>query len=403
VPALLPPPTGRGVAAAWSALVVTVALLVGACAVPDAAPTPTPAPTATPAVNPYDGPGAVAGSGSGVKIGYVSYGDTVPFVKSVSDGIAEQVAVAGAQLVPCDAELNADKVRPCLKQLTEAGVQGVILFQLLIDPADACAELPASMPVIAVEYEHPCQKAYVGADDVTGGEIAGKAVGAYAKANWDCTYDALVTLDSSSAPERAGRRLTGLRDGFGSVCELKNELYQATADREDSAQKAVAGVLDSLPAANRIIVVGINDDGILGALAAAGAAGRNAAVFVSGQGGDPRVLDLIRADGQYIGDAGYRPERYGRTIVPALLDAIAGKSVPSPLMLVPVWLDATTIGTFYPSGSPAPGSPSPAPSAAPPATTAPSATATPVPSAQPSTSAAPSSAPPATPAPSPSG
>ena len=343
-----PPPTGRRPAPRPAALAVAVALLVGACAVPAAAPTPTPAPTATPGVNPYEEVGAAAGSGSGKKIGYLSYGDLVPFVKSVSDGIAEQARVAGAELVPCDAQLDPGQVRPCLQKLSEAGVQGVILFQLLIDPAEACAALPANLPVIAVEYEHPCQKAYVGADDVVGGEVAGKAVGAFAKAQWDCIYDAFVTLGSTAAPDRADKRLAGYRRGFATACELRNEQFQQTADREDNAKSAVAGVLGSLPSAKRILVVGINDDGILGALAAATAAGRGTDVFVSGQGGDPRVRDLIRAGGQYIGDAAYRPEHYGRTAVPALLDAIAGKTVSGPFMLAPVWLDAKTIGTIYP-------------------------------------------------------
>ncbi|MBP1706055.1 MAG: ribose transport system substrate-binding protein, partial [Chloroflexi bacterium] len=315
----------RRAAAAWSVLAVTVALLVGACAVPDASPTSTPAPTATPAVNPYDSAGAVAGSGSGVKLGYISYGDIVPFVKSVSDGIREQAEVAGAELFECDAALDQEKLRTCLKQVAESGVKGVILFQpLLIDPAEACGLLPATMPVIAVEYEHPCQKAYVGADDTAGGEIAGKAVGAYAKTEWGCTYDALVTLGSATAPERAQRRLDGFRRGLQTACEVKNEQHQSSADREDNSKVAVAGVLDSLTGATRILVAGMNDDGVLGALSAAADAGRQNAVFVSGQGGDSRVLDLIRAGGQYIGDAAYRPERYGRTIVPAMLDAIAG-------------------------------------------------------------------------------
>jgi ribose transport system substrate-binding protein len=269
-------------------------------------------------------------------------------VKRVSEGIAEQATLAGAELVTCDAQLDTERVRSCLKQLVEAGVKGVILFQLLIDPADACAEVPASLPLIAVEAEHPCQTAYVGANDVLGGEIAGAAFGSFAKASWGCSYDAFVTLGSTYAPERAERRLTGYRRGFATACEVKNEQYQQTADREDNSATAMAGVLGSLPAASRIVVVGMNDDGILGALDAAAEAGRQAAVFVSGQGGDSRVLGLIRAGGQYVGDAAYRPERYGRTIVPALLDAIAGTSVPSPLMLEPVWLDATTIGTIYP-------------------------------------------------------
>ena len=342
-----PPAVGRLAGLRPVLAVVAAALVVGACAVP-ATPLPSLAPSPTPPANPYDAAGVSAGSGSGLKIGYVSFGDQVPFVKAVSDGIAEQVATAGATLVPCDAGLEAGTVRKCIADLVAAGVQGLILFQLVVDPADACKAVPSTVPVIGVELDYPCQAAYVGADDFAGGETAGAAVGAYAKEQWSCTYDALVTLGSSSAPDRAQKRLEGFRRGFATSCEIHNEQHQQTADREDNAKTAMEGVLGSLPAATRLVVTGINDDGILGALAAAKAAGRETSVFVTGQGGEVRVRDLVRADGQYLGDAAYRPERYGRTIVPALLDAIAGKTLAGPFMLAPVWLDATTIGTIYP-------------------------------------------------------
>ena len=93
----------------------------------------------------------------------------------------------------------------------------------------------------------------------------------------------------------------------------------------------------------------MNDDGALGALDAAKAAGRQADVWVSGQGAEPRVRDLIRTNPNYLGDAAYFPERFGATIVPAMLDLIAGKPVPQLLLVEPAWVDSSTIGTIYPS------------------------------------------------------
>ncbi len=347
-----PARTGRPLRRARAyAVLAVLGLAVAACVGPveNAAPTPTLAPTPTPPANPYTG--AAAGSGAGVKLGYISFGDVIPFVKEVSDGIAAQATTAGADLVRCDAELEPSKVDACLQQLIDAGVKGVAVFQAMRDPAAVCAKLPSGVPLIAIEFGHDtCQKAYVGADDLAAGRLAGTKVGEFAKAKWSCQYDAWVSLESTAAPDRNQKRMEGYRLGFQSVCPgtLLNERVERSADRVEAAKTAMTDVLSAFAGKQKIIVVALNDDAVLGALQAAEAAGRSTDIWVSGQGGDSRVRDLIRTNENYIGDAAYRPELYGKTVVPALLDAIAGKTVVTPLLVEPVWLDATTIGALYP-------------------------------------------------------
>jgi len=333
------------------AIIAALGLAVAACLGPveSSAPTPTLVPTATPPANPY--PSATPANGAGVKIGYLSFGDVVVFVKGVSDGIAAEATATGADLVRCDAELDQSKVDACLQQLIDAGVQGVAVFQAMRDPAAVCAKLPSGMPLIAIEFPHDaCQKAYVGADDLAAGRLAGTKVGEFAKAKWSCQYDAWVSLESTAAPDRSQKRMEGYRLGFASVCPgaLLNERVEPSADRVETAKTALTAVLTEFAGKQKIIVVAMNDDGVLGALGAAEAAGRSTDVWVSGQGGDARVRDLIRTNANYIGDAAYRPELYGKTVVPALLDAIAGRPVVTPLLIEPAWLDATTIGAVYP-------------------------------------------------------
>ena len=339
-----------------AALLVIAALAVAACAPGGTAttpsPTPTLGPTTPPSANPYTG--ATQGSGAGIKLGYLAYGDIVPYAKAISDGITAQAATAGVSLVTCDANVDPTKVDGCMKELTGAGIKGLIQFQAsLKPPADVCAEVPAGMPVLAVGFpEDPCAATVVAADDLRAGQIAGAAVGAWVKAHWQCTYDAYVSLESSAVPDLNQLRMEGYRQGFMTVCPgpLTNEQIGASADRQDTARDAVAALLDTLPGRSRIIVVAMNDDGSLGALDAAKAAGREADVWVSGQGAEPRVRDLIRTDQHYLGDAAYFPERFGATIVPAILDMVAGKPVPKQLFIEPAWVDSTTIGSIYPPG-----------------------------------------------------
>ena len=80
--------------------------------------------------NPYFETGAVAGSGEGLKIGYISLGDSLPFVKLVSESIQEQADIAGVDLVFCDSMVDDAEALQCAQQMAVQEVQGVINFQL---------------------------------------------------------------------------------------------------------------------------------------------------------------------------------------------------------------------------------------------------------------------------------
>ena len=334
-----------------AALLAVVVLAAAAC-VPgggsQASPTPTLAPTPSPSANPYDG--VAQGAGAGVKLGYVSYGELVPYAFQVSEGIRAQVALAGAELVECDARLDPNRVADCMKQLAEAGVKGIIQFQAtLADPAVVCAMAPAGVPVLAVEFaQDPCAKTLVVADDLRAGQLAGRAVGEWVKAKWSCTYDAYVSFESTAAATKSRLRMEGYRQGFAAVCPIANDLIGRAIDTESTAKTAMTDLLGTLAGKTKIIVVAVNDDAAIGALAAARAAGREGDVWVSGQGGEERARELIRTNEHYLGDAAFFPERYGKTIVPAILDLVAGKTVQPLLLVEPAWLDASTIDGIYP-------------------------------------------------------
>ncbi len=342
----LQPRPGRVVA-----LVVVAALTAAACVPPtgdQASPTPTLSPTPSPSANPYTG--VTDGAGAGVKLGYVSFGESVPYVAQVSAGIRAQAALAGVELVACDAKLDANGVTDCMKQLVEAGVDGIIQFQAtLADPATACAAGPASAPVIAVEIaQPPCAASLVVADDLRAGQIAGRAVGAWVKEQWACTYDAYVSFESTAAAPKSRLRMEGYRQGFAESCPITNEQVGRAIDTRSAATTAMTDLLGKLPGASRIVVVAVNSDAALGALDAAEGASRTSDVWVSGQGAGEDVRAVIRSNEHYLGDAAYFPERFGATIIPALLDLVARKPVPAQLLVEPEWVDATTIDAIYP-------------------------------------------------------
>ena len=165
-----------------------------------------------------------AGSGEGLKLGYISLGDSVPFVKLVSDSIKREAEKAGAELVFCDSQVDGQKALDCARNFKTQGVQAYLNFQVDQKLSGAICEAGPQVPVIAIDIvQEPCQVAFMGAANEYAGNIAGEAIGKFAKDTWNCEYDAYVSLESTAAADANRLRMGGTRDGFTKYCEIKNE------------------------------------------------------------------------------------------------------------------------------------------------------------------------------------
>lgn len=293
--------------------------------------------------------GAKPGSGKGLKLGYISLGESVPFVRLVSNSIKAQAKIAGAQLVFCDSAIDAAKALDCVKNLKTQGVDGYLNFQLFQNAAGSICKAGPQVPVVSIDiHQKPCEKAFMGANNEYAGFIAGQAVGKYFKSKFTCQYDAFVTLESSAAGVVNDQRVGGIIKGFESVCgKVKNRRRLDGADRIDPARTKFADALTALPGMKRIIVGGLNDDGIEGALAAARTAGRVNDLYVTGQGADPSAWCEMKKNPQWIADAAYFPERYGEIGVPYLIKLIKGEKVPTDLLVPHTVITGKNIDRFY--------------------------------------------------------
>ena len=109
--------------------------------------------------NPYYETGAEADSGEGIKIGYISLGDSLPFVKLVSESIQEQADIAGVDLVFCDSMVDDAQALQCAQQMAVQEVQGVINFQLneSISP-EICAAYNDLPTVASTSTSNPARR-----------------------------------------------------------------------------------------------------------------------------------------------------------------------------------------------------------------------------------------------------
>jgi ribose transport system substrate-binding protein len=293
----------------------------------------------------------VPGSGEGFKIGYISLGDSIPFVKLVSDDIRKQAEATGAEFVFCDSEIDAAKALECARSFKTQGVDGIINFQLDEKASPQICAAGPDVPTVAVDIKQaPCEKTFMGADNRFAGELAGTNLGEYFKSTFNCEVDALVSLESPGAGAVNEARAGGMIDGFRSVC---GDITDDQIKRVDGGQNIDGGrekfsdILTSLGGAEKIAVVSLNDDMLLGAFAAATAQGREDQVFGVAQGADPSSWDAIQNNPGWIGDTAYFPERYGTIAVPAIIALMKGQKVPADLFTQHAFINKKNFAEYY--------------------------------------------------------
>ena len=339
---------GRRLASALLAIATLAAL--AACTSTGTAPAPTASQQALGNSQAVKFRVAVPDSGKGLTLGYISLDDSVPFIQSVTKSMQKEAAAAGATLKVCDAKSDATKALACAQQFKTQGVQGYLNFQADAAASPSICTAGPQGPVIAVDIEQqPCQNAFMGANNERAGEIVGKAIGTYFKSKFDCKFDTYVSLEQPDAGAVNTARMGGTRKGFESVCgAVPDSKFRAvTAFRIDGAQTAATNTLTALTGQHKIILVGINDDSVEGALAAAKTAGRQNDVYMGAQGGDQSAWCSIKTNSHWIADAAYFPEKYGQVGIPYLIDAVKGKKIPTELYIPHIALTSANIDSLY--------------------------------------------------------
>lgn len=310
---------------------------------------PAPAPSGASETAAVDG--VVPGSGAGMKIGYISLGDSLPFVKIVSDSIKAAADTAGAQLVFCDSQLDPAKALDCARTFKTQGVQGILNFQLDEKAAKQICEAGPDVPVIGIDiHQRPCEVAFMGANNQLAGEVAGEALGNFYKEKFNCEYDAFVKGEQPAAGEVTKIRADSVITGFESICgPIPADKLRAVnlGSTTDDGRAAFADTLTALQGKTNIAVSSINDDTGLGVIAAAKAANRLDNIWLISQGADPTSWENIRTNDHWVGDSAYFPEKYGQIGIPAILKLINGEQ-PGDLLVKHEAVNRDNIDRIYP-------------------------------------------------------
>lgn len=294
--------------------------------------------------------GAEPGSGDGITIGYINAGDSSPYWAKVSDSMAEQAGIAGAELINCDTNFDSAKALECARSFKTQGVDVIISSNIDSKTAPEICNAGPDVPVLATWIkQEPCETAFFGSDDTAAGMVFGTALGEFFKSKFNCEYDALISLEQVAAGEANTNRMGGARQGFEEVCgPTTNFKSYDTGGTLDGSQTIFADVLTAMTGANKIGILCLNDESCLGALAAARTAGREKDIYIASAGADEPSWCEILTNPNWVGGVAYLPEQQGKITIPAAISLAKGVVPARNILMKQDFVNGENIKTYFP-------------------------------------------------------
>jgi ABC-type sugar transport system substrate-binding protein len=175
-----------------------------------------------------------------------------------------------------------------------------IFIQKKVDMVMMFNGQPAANPVIEKKYAAAkipvvtfdiAQKGmyFVGIDNAKAGDEGGTDLANLAKSKWGCDgVDMVLSVEGTSAGVINTQRTGGARDAVKKVCPSIPAADYVSVEGDGNTATALQntpGVLAAHPNAKHILIVGINDNSVLGAIQAAEQLGRGDGVLAWGQDG----------------------------------------------------------------------------------------------------------------------
>jgi ribose transport system substrate-binding protein len=125
--------------------------------------------------------------------------------------------------------------------------------------------------------------------------------------------------------------MQGQIDGLRELLIVPDEhiLHLDSKNTYEESRKVISAILPTITSAQHIVILGINDEVTMGALAAFADAGATERVIAIGQGADQTARqELQRPGSRMIGSVTSFPEHYGELIIATTLQVLQGKQVP---------------------------------------------------------------------------
>jgi ribose transport system substrate-binding protein len=267
-----------------------------------------------------------------LRIGFANLNDEVPFAVAVRQSLVRAAHTDSIELLLTDNHEEGITALANVDYFIQQDVDLVVEFNLDARYGNVLMERlrAAEIPVIAIDIPMP-GATFVGADNYKAGLMAGSLLGQYVLQHWNGQVDAVLSLDLPLSGAVPGTRMQGQLDALRGLVDIADEtiIHLDSKNTFEQSRQVVAEVLPALKAAERIVVLCINDETALGAQTAFVEAGSAQRMITVGLGADPAGLkELQRPGSRFIGAVAFFPEHYGETIISTALQIVGGKPVP---------------------------------------------------------------------------
>jgi len=269
------------------------------------------------------------------RIGYAQLSGDQPFPRKVTQSLTDAAALSQLELLVAD---NRDSPEEALKNaawLISQKVDFVIEYEFhyRVGPVLANMFQKAGIPILAIDIPMP-SAIYFGVNNYAAGTLGGEALAGFAKRHWRGCVDRILLLEIPEAGPVPHARVIGTLDGMRSVLPKLSEkcmLHRNGKGTEMGGYLATRRVLRSLAKRERLLIAAANDNSARGAIRAVREAGREniTAIMAQGWGPDEGLEEEIsKTDSPLIGAVAYFPDKYGRMILPIVLQCLNGEAVP---------------------------------------------------------------------------
>jgi ribose transport system substrate-binding protein len=287
------------------------------------------------------------------KFGYAAQSREFAFSRAVDEGLTTAAATANIDLIVVDNQYSAKTALRNAERFVRERVDLAIEFQTdeHIAPVISAKLIAANIPIVAIEIPHP-GATYYGANNYHAGELGGHFLGRWAQQQWKGYVDEVLLLELPVAGSLPRSRLTGTLDGIRKSIRSLPDSRVHWIDGNGQFGASLDAVRKHLrhSLARRVLIGGINDPSVLGALRAFEEAGRADGCAAMGQNASIEARTELRSPStQLVGSIAYFPERYGRRLIPLCVDLLERRPVPPAVFVNHQLVTKDNVDRIYPN------------------------------------------------------
>ena len=321
-------------------ILLMVLLVVGACA-------PQPAETVEPA-EPVEQEEPAAPESETKKIGITLFTRAHQFYQDMEATWKEEADAYGFELLIQNAEIDVaaqtSQIEDFIQQKVDAMVVCAVDPQGIIPAIESANE--AGIPVVTVDGPAGGGDivTFIGTDNFEGGRVAGEFARQYIEDELGGNAKVAI-LDFPQSAVVCVNRVNGFKSELEGMAGVEIVAQQDGGAMRDKAMAVFENVLSANPELD--VVFGINDDTILGAMAAAEGAGRLDEMIFIGYDGTPEAVELIASGtSQLKADVAQQPVEIAKTAMDVLQGVFEGKSYDPETPVAPILITAENAGEF---------------------------------------------------------